>query len=251
LTVKFTFPESVIPGETVTASASVTAKSSAKVKTLSVEIFCYADRQLVKSVAQVILNDKKVRSSDSWQSSLAVTVPMNAQRAALIGTVTEVWEETTQYYNSYYPWPWYYPPYSYPYNYTVYYVYEPAYFIENKSVQQTVPLTYVLATTPEYEALKVEHNQLEQEYDALVTRHNELSSEYDSLRSEYDQTVAKYTELQSQYNSTVQELNTYRTLTYVLVLVAAALAVGLSFLLLRNRRSVRPSLHGDGVHNTD
>ncbi len=248
MTVQFTFPESADPGETVTISVSTTARSSGKAISFSIEVFSYVDRQLVKTTSEKVVKDKKVRSGDTWQTSLAVVVPTNAQRAAMIGTVTEVWEETTSYYSPYYLpryyyWPYYpyYPPYPYNYNYTVYYyVYEPSYVVTQKSSQQTLPLTYVLATTPEYEELVKKHEQLRQKYDELVAKHNELSSKYDSLRADYDQTVSKYKQLQSDYNSTTLELGNYRLITYVLMIVAAALGFALIFVLFRRRQVASP-----------
>jgi hypothetical protein len=241
LTVKFTFPESADPGNSVTISATTTAKANTKVDSLSIEVFTYVDQQLVKAAAATVLTNQRVREGDNWQTTLVVSIPSNAQRSSMIGTVTEVWEEMANYYSPYYSpydayyayYP-YYPPY--PYDYTVFYVYEPSYIITEKSSQQTVPLTYVLATTPEYEALLAKHQRLQRDYDALSARYNELSSKYDSLRSDYNLTVSKYTQLQSDHNATTLELGTYKVLTYALIVVAVALGAALGFFLFQRRR---------------
>jgi len=245
LTVQFTFPESADPGRTVTISATTTAKANKKVNSLSIEVFAYVDRQLAKVATATVLKEQKIRSGDTWQTTLAVTIPLNAQRSTVIGTVTEVWEETSSYYPSsyyltyypYHPYDPYYPPY--PYN-TIFYAYQPSYVVTQKSSQQTLPLTYVLATTPEYDQLLAKHEQLQQEYDALVARHNELSSKYESLRADYDQTVSKYNQLESNYNTAVLELANYKTLTYILIVVAVALCAALVFLLVQRRRVTQP-----------
>lgn len=251
-TVQFTFPESADPGKTVTVSATTTAKANKKVNSLSIEVFAYVDRQLAKVATATVLKEQKIRSGDTWQTTLAVTIPLNAQRSTMIGTVTEVWEETSSYYSSwyylpYYPYHPYYPYYDpypyyppYPYNYTVFYAYQPSYVVTEKSSRQTLPLTYVLATTPEYDQLLAKHEQLQQEYDALVARHNELSSEYESLRADYDQTVSKYNQLESNYNTAVLELANYKTLTYILIVVVVALGAALVFLLVQRRRVTQP-----------
>lgn len=248
LTVQFTFPESAEPGRAITISAFTTAKASKKVNSLSIEIFAYVDKQLVKEAAATVLTDKKVRSGDTWQTTLVAAIPSNAERSTMIGTVTELWEETTSYgYSPYhYSWP-YYPYYShdpydpyypyYPFNYTIYYAYEPSYVTVEKSSRQTVPLTYVLATTPEYEELSARHKELQQEYDTLVAKHNELSSQYESLRKDYDRTVLEYNQLQSTYNATTLELGNYKIATYALVLVSVALGAALVFLLFQSRRA--------------
>jgi hypothetical protein len=249
LTVQLTFPESADPGKTITISATTTARANKKVNSLSIEVFTYVDQQLAKVATATVLKEQKIRSGDTWQTTLAVTIPLNAQRSTMIGTVTEVWEETTSYYSSsyylpyypyypYYPYDPYYPPY--PYNYTISYVYEPSYVVTEKSSQQTVPLTYVLATTPEYEQLLATHKQLQQEYDALVAKHNELSSKYESLRVDYDQTVSRYNQLESNYNTAVLELANYKTLTYILIVVAVALGAAFVFLLVQRRRVIQP-----------
>ena len=249
LTVQLTFPESADPGKTITISATTTARANKKVNSLSIEVFTYVDQQLAKVATATVLKEQKIRSGDTWQTTLAVTIPLNAQRSTMIGTVTEVWEETTSYYSSsyylpyypyypYYPYDPYYPPY--PYNYTIFYVYEPSYVVTEKSSQQTVPLTYVLATTPEYEQLLAKHKQLQQEYDALVAKHNELSSKYESLRVDYDQTVSRYNKLESNYNTAVLELANYKTLTYILIVVAVALGAAFVFLLVQRRRVIQP-----------
>jgi len=239
MNVQFSFPDSADPGQTITVTATSTARSSAKVISLLIEIYAYVDRQLVRAASETVLANKQVRSGNSWQSTLSVTVPYAAQRSAIIGTVKEIWEErtTTYYYSSMPFWPYspYYPPYP-PYNYTAYYVYTPSYVVTEKSSQQTTPLTYVLATTPEYEALAQKYEQLQQDYDKLTAQYNDLVSKYDSLRSEYDQTVSRYNQLQSNYNSATAELDSYKTYTYILVVVAVALGAAVVFLLMQRHQ---------------
>jgi len=256
LTVQFSFPDSAEPGKTITVSAVTTAKASKKVNRLSIEVFTYVDKQLLKEAEATVLENKKVRSGDTWQTTLIVTVPISAERSAMIGTVTEVWEETTSYSPYYYSWPYYpyypygpyypydpyyaYDPYRpYPLNYTIRYVYQPSYVVTEKSSRQTVPLTYILATTPEYEELATKHKELEQGYDALVAKHNDLSSEYESLRTDYDRIVSNYKQLESDYNTTRLELGDYKIFTYALALVSLALGIAVVFLLLQRGRAAR------------
>ncbi len=250
MNVQFSFPDSADPGQTITVTATSTARSSAKVISLVIEIYAYVDRQLVRAASETVLANKQVRSGNSWLTTLSVTVPYTAQRSAIIGTVKEIWEETTTYYYSSLPfWPYspYYPPYP-PYNYTAYYVYTPSYVVTEKSSQQTTPLTYVLATTPEYEALAQKYEQLQRDQDKLTAQYNDLVSKYDSLRSEYDQTVSRYNQLQSDYNSATAELDNYKNYTYVLVVVAVALGAAVVFLLLRRREVVEPPTQHKARH---
>lgn len=236
-TVQFTFPESADPGKTITISTVTTAKVSEKANSLSIEVYVYVNRQLTKATSATVLTNRRVYSGNTWQTTLTVTIPPNVDRSMMIGTVTEVWEETSSHYYSYGYWPYYpyyYPPY--PHNYTIYYVYEPSYITVQKSSQQTLPLTYVLATTPEYEELSARHKELQQKYDSLLAKHNELSSKYESLRSDYDQLVSKYNELGSEYKAASLEISNFKIYTYVLIVVTLALAGVVAFLILQRRQ---------------
>jgi hypothetical protein len=250
-TVQFTFPESADPGNTITISTTTTAKTSEQVDSLSIGVFAYVNRQLVQTTSAAVLTNKQVYSGNTWQTTLAMTVPPNANRSMMMGTVTEVWEETITYHNSYAYWPYqryYYPPdrtgyaanNAYPYRYTMYYLDEPSYVTVQKSSQQTLPLTYVLATTPEYEQLSAQQKQLQQEYDSLLAKNSELSSKYESLRSDYDQLVSKYNQLGSEYNAASQELSNFRTYTYVLIVVTVALTAAVALLLFDRRHVSEP-----------
>jgi len=237
-TVQLTFPESADPGNTITISTTTTAKSSGQVDNLSIEVLTYVNRQLTKATSATVLTSRQVHSGNTWQTTLTVTISPNADRSVMVGIVTETWEETSSYYDSYrylsyYP---YYNP-SYPYNYTMYYVYEPSYVTVQKSSQQTLPLTYVLATTPEYEQLSAQHKALLQQYDDLLAKHNELSSKYEALRSDYDQLTSKYNQLGSEYKATSSELSAFRIYTYVLIVITIGLAAAVAFLVFRTRQA--------------
>jgi hypothetical protein len=238
-TVQLTFPESADPGNTITISTTTTAKSSGQVDNLSIEVYTYVNRQLAKATSATVLTNSQVYSGNTWQTTLSATIPPNADRSVMLGIVTETWEEMSSYYDSYGYFP-YYPYYysSYPYNFTMYNVYEPSYVTVQTSSQQTLPLTYVLATTPEYEQLSAQHKALQQEYDSLVAKDNELSSKYDSLRSDYDQLTSKYNQLGSEYNATSLELSDFRIYTYVLIAIVIGLAAAIAFLVFGRRQTV-------------
>jgi outer membrane murein-binding lipoprotein Lpp len=246
-TVQFTFPASASPGNTITISTIATAKASVTVTSLSIDIFAYTNQQLAKATSSTIVSDKEVSSGTNWQTTLTVAIPPNTNRSMMVGTLTEIWKETTtssnypsnywQYYSSNYPYyyPYYYP--SYAHNYTYYYVYQPTYIPTSvtvqKSSQQTLPLTYVLATTPEYESVSAQYAALQQEYNALVAKQNDLTSKYDSLKSDYNQLASNYGQLKSENEAAAAELGNYRTYTYVLIIVTAALVVALVFLMFQ------------------
>ena len=238
-TVQLTFPESADPGETITVSTTTTAKSSGIVDSLSIEVFMYVNRQLAKAASATILTDKQVHSGNTWQNTLTATIPPNADRSVMVGIITETWEDTSSYYGSYgyLPYYSYYYP-SYPYNFTMYYVYEPSYVTVEKSSQQTLPLTYVLATTPEYEQLLVQHKALRQEYDGLLAKDSELSSKYEALRSDYDELTSRYNQLASEYKATGLELSNFRIYAYVLIAAVIGLGAVIAFLVFERRHAV-------------
>jgi outer membrane murein-binding lipoprotein Lpp len=238
-TVQLNFPESADPGNTITISTTTTAKSSGQVDNLSIEVLTYVNRQLAKATSATVLTNRQVHSGNTWQTTLTVTISPNADRSVMVGIVTETWEEMSNYYDSYgySPYYQYYYP-SYPYNFTMYYVYEPSYVTVQKSSQQTLPLTYVLATTPEYEQLSAQYKALLQEYDSLLAKHNELSSNYEALRSDYDQLASKYNQLGSEYKATSLELSDFRTYTYVLIVITIGLAAAVAFLVFRTRQAI-------------
>jgi len=238
-TVQLTFPESADPGDTITVSATTTAKSSGEVDNLSIEVFAYVNRQLAKAASATVLTNKQVNSDNTWQNTLTVAIPPNADRSVMIGIVTETWEDVSSYYGSYgyLPYyPYYYP--SYPNNPATYYVYEPSYVTVQKSSQQTLSLTYVLATTPEYDQLSAQHKALQQEYDSLLAKQNDLSSKYEALRSDYDQLTSKYNQLGSEYKATGLELSNFRIYTYVLIAIAIGLAAAIAFLVFGRRQAI-------------
>jgi hypothetical protein len=251
-TVQFTFPGSADPGNTITISTITTAKASETVKSLSIDVYAYVNEQLAKTTSTAVLANKNVYSGNTWQTTLTLTIPTNANRSVLVGTVTEVWQEITggyyygtdywPYYNPYYT-PYHYPHYSssYPVNSMYQYTMEPSYVSVEKSSQQSLPLTYVLATTPEYEQLSAQHKELQQEYDSLVAKHNELVSTYESLRSDYDQLTSKYNQLDLEHRATTAELDFYKTITYVLIVITVALAGGLAFLAFQRKRAANQS----------
>jgi hypothetical protein len=253
-TVQFTFPESADPGNTITISTTTTAKSSGQADNLSIEVLAYLNRQLAKTTSTTILTNQQVQSGKTWQTTLTVIIPPNADRSVMVGIVNETWEEISSYYNSYGYLPYYqsypnsYPYQSYPNSYPYYpynYVNEPPYATVQKSSQQTLPLTYVLATTPEYEQLYTQDKALRQEYDSLVATNNELASKYEALRSDHDQLTSKYNQLGSEYAATNSELNNFKTYTYVLIVAAIALAAAVVFLALGRRGTVERSAKQD------
>ena len=112
-TVQFTFPATADPGNAITISVATTAKASGRVDSLSIDVFVYVNQQLSKVGSASILSNKQVSSGNSWQSTLTVTIPSNAVRSEMTGTVTEVWEDMTYNNAYYYSDYWMYSPYYY------------------------------------------------------------------------------------------------------------------------------------------
>jgi hypothetical protein len=75
----------------------------------------------------------------------------------------------------------------------------------------------------------------------LLAKHNELVSTYESLRSDYDQLTSRYNQLDLEHRATTAELDFYKTITYVLIVITVALATGLAFLAFQRNRAANES----------
>jgi len=93
--------------------------------------------------------------------------------------------------------------------------------------KETGPLTYVLATTPEYVQLKAD-------YDKLNTDHSKLSSDYSNLNSRYTKLNEEQQRLLSENESLAQALAITRAVMCSFV-VGVAVVAGLMYLQKKGR----------------
>ena len=103
--VYFVYPTSASPGQSEQISVTTTATSGANIISFSIDISSFVNGQPMKLASQTILGSTTVQTGAKWQTLFTVNVPADAQAGPLIGTVTEVWQQSS---GSYYSSPYYY-----------------------------------------------------------------------------------------------------------------------------------------------
>jgi len=213
------YPANGKPGETITASITATAKKDCEVQDLSVELFVYSASGDPRSIGSTsIAKQVSVVSGNSFQKSAAYTIPTDAPRSFLMAVASETIRTYSYTYSYYYGYPywWWYNASRYWWGwYPVYYGW--------RSYADTVdkeagPLTYVLATTPEYIQLKAD-------YDKLTSDHNKLSSEYSALTTRYTRLSEEHQRLITENENLTQALALTRVLVYCLIVGIVVVAV--------------------------
>jgi len=246
--VTVTFPETTKPGDSILISVSATARSSVRVRDLSVQVLAYMEGGDLQSVGSASLaTDKSVSKGNTLQKEFSLTVPTNTLRGALVAVVSETTGSTGYsyysypgyYYPGYYGYNYgYYPYYDY-YNYTgpywyyphYYYYYYPEAYSKEYVESKALPGPYVLADTPEYISLK-------SDYDKLSSDYQQLSSEHDELSVKYQAATDRNNELDNKLSVANQDLNTTRILAFVFVAATIILAIFVAYLLYGRRRTV-------------
>ena len=253
-----TFPKNVKPGDSILISVSATARSSVRVRDLSVQVLAYVEGGDLQSVGSASLaTDQSVSKGNTLRKEFSLTVPTNILRGALVAVVSETTQSTGYSYYSYpgYYYPGYYNYGYYPYynnynyynyyNYTGPYWYYPYYYsyyypetyskeyVESKAL----PGPYVLADTPEYISLK-------SDYDKLSSDHQQLSSKYDELSVKYQAATDRNNELDNKLSVATQDLNTTRILAFVFVAATIILAVFVAYLLYGRKGTVGTPVAG-------
>lgn len=245
--VTLTFPKNTKPGDSILISVSATARSSVRVRDLSVQVLAYVEGGDLQSVGSASLAaDQSVSKGNTLRKEFSLTVPTNILRGALVAVVSETTRSTGYTYYSYpgyyypgYYYYGYYPYYDYYHNYTGPYWYYPYYnyyyypetyskeYVESKAL----PGPYVLADTPEYISLK-------SDYDKLSSDYQQLSSKHDELSVKYQEATERNNELNDKLSVATQDLNTTRILAFVFVAATIILAVFVAYLLYGRRRTV-------------
>ena len=235
--ITLTFPSSEVPDNSVTISFNANSKNYVRVKEMVFKVSVHDKSGNLREIfSETIIENSRLDKGDTIQKSFSFRIPGDAQRGALIGEVSETTGPRTSssYYYSYsysstYPYAYYYYPYSYePYYYSSYY-YEPYYYTpyyepysystSRESVDYKITsLTYVLASTPEYEELKTE-------YDSLNIRHEELSYNNDELSEDLDIAKTEILNLQNTQLEILQDLDSSSYLMYTFGISTTALAI--------------------------
>jgi len=213
-----TYPMNGKPGETITIAVTATAKKDCEVQDLSVEFFAYSGSGDPRSIGSAsVVKQTNVVSGNSFQKSTALTIPADAPRSFLMAVASETVRTYTYMYSYYYVYPywWWYNASRYWWWHPVYYGYRSYLDTVDK---ETGPLTYILATTPEY-------TQLKADYDKLTSEYNKLSSDQAALNTRYNRLNDEYQRLLVERENLTQELALTRIFLYCLAVAVAVVAV--------------------------
>lgn len=231
--IEVTYPASVKPGDTATVSVSATSKASTYVRDLIVEILVPStggDLRLVTSIS--VVRETSVRSGDRFSRTATVTVPTDTPRSFMMATASE--NVRTYYYSYYYPYT--YPYYRWSHNQSYYWYWWPVYYsyrTYSDSVETGIaPLSYVLATTPEYIQLKADYDRLSEDY-------TELTDRYARLQTDYDNVVAK--------NESLDAALAMTRIALIAVVVAVAVVTVVLLLQKQGKIVIRSPVAAKGV----
>ena len=254
------FPATEVPDNSVTIQFNADSKNYVRVKEMVFKVSVYDKSGNLREIfSETIIENSRLDRGDTIQKSFSFRIPGDAERGALIGEVSETTGPSTysSYYSFYpsyyygynysstYPYAYYHYPYSYePYYYSPYYYepyyytpyYEPYYYSTSReSVDYKIAsLTYVLASTPEYEELKTD-------YDSLSIRYEELSYDNDELSEDLNIAKTEILNLQNTQLEILQDLSSSRYLMYTFGISTIALAIlaGLLGFMLLNKNNTK------------
>jgi len=229
--VTLTFPKTANSGDSILISITAEARSSIRVRDLSIQILAYMEGGDLQSIGSTSLaTDQYVYKANKLHKEFSITISTNIPRGALVSVVSETTRSTTYTYYSYYPYYYGYYPYYYgsdstPYWYYPYYYgyYYPETYSQEYIESKALPGTYVMAPTPEYV-------QLKSEYDKLSSDYQQLSSQYNEVQVKYQQATEQNRELSNQLSSANQNLNYATILAIVFLATTIIMAVFAGYL---------------------
>lgn len=183
------YPSTVKPADGVTITATATSKSSVYVLELMVEILVPSTGGDMRSIYSMsLVKDTSTSYGSTYSKSAVVTVPNEVLRSFMMATVVQN-VRTYSYSYSYYPYSYYYPYYRSWYNYSNGRYWWPTYYVTRSysDIENGLaPLSYILATTPEYTQLKGEYDKLRTNYARLSEENSALTARVSKLQTDYD-----------------------------------------------------------------
>jgi len=233
LNIQSQYPSEVLPGASATIHVQATARSAFELLSLTAQIYYVDGTSLLQLATSTLASNSYMRSGDSLSRDIQVSIPQDAPRTSLMAAFSEkVQVPYTDY--SYYYYPYYLVNYSsyhygyyyyYPYYYPAYYAIYPSYSYASTTDDGIAPLSYIKATTPEYQALQQQFNQTQAENQKLQQQLTQLQSQNQQLQ----QNLQNAQNINSQQNSTIadlrQELDSSKVMTQNLQTISVALAI--------------------------
>jgi len=230
LNVQLTYPSQVLPGQSVTINLTAQAKDNFQLTSLAVQVYLADQSNLRQLLSTTVTQNTVMTSGNQINKQIQVTVPSDASRTSLVALVTESVGLTSNsyaygnpYWNGYNNWYGTSYPYYYYSNPSIYYgsYYFGSYVSSNyqsSSDNAIAPLSYVLATTPEYAALQSQYQQLQAQNQQFQTQNQHLLQQLQALQNS---TAQK----DSTINNLNNQLSSARTTTTLVGIVAVVLAI--------------------------
>jgi len=234
LNVQLAYPSQVLPGESVTVNLTAQARDNFVLSSLTMQVYSADQNNLRQLLSTVVASNTIMQSGQQINKQIEVNVPSGASRTSLIAQLSESIGTTgaSSYpFNPYaYPYPygngaWYqygayptYPYYYFGYSYspTTYYPIYPStsYNVQGGADDGIAPLSYILATTPEYVTAQMQNQQ-------LLSQNQQLQQEIQALQNST-----------AQKDNTISNLNTQLSYAQGTTIVAEIVAVILAIALV-------------------
>jgi hypothetical protein len=242
LNIQLTYPSQVLPGQLAIINLTAQAKDSFQLTSLTVQVYSADQNNLRLLVSTIVAANTVMPSGQQIDKQIQVTVSSSASRTSLIAQVIESVSTASYAYNpatnpyanpSAYQYGLYpsYPSYYFGYSYspTTYYSLYPSYYYnyQGTSDDAIAPLSYVLATTPEYVTLQSQYQQLQ-------LQNRQLQRQVQTLQNSTAQKDSTINDLNNQLSS-VQGTN------IVVEIVAVILAIALVAVAALHFKSTRPA----------
>jgi hypothetical protein len=227
LNAQLTYPSEVLPGQSVTVNVKAQAKDGFQLASLTVQVYLADQSNLRQLVSATVAQNLWMASGNQINKDVQATVPLDASRTSLIALVSESVRTSYYDYSYYYPfWSSYFSSnyassYSYPYYYFMY----PSYYYTTTSDDVVAPLSYVKATTPEYNALQSQYQQLQQTLNATQAQNKKLQQDLQTAQGSISQKDSTIGDLNRQLASTQNTTTLLEIIALILVAVTVVLAI--------------------------
>jgi len=228
LSVQISYPSEILPGQTMTVNIQAKATDYFRLVSLTLDAYYSDGTSLRKVGTYTVFSDVSMSQGNVLNKDVQVTVPLDVPRTSLIAVLSESVRVTYSYYDYsyvYYPYVYYYPyNYSYYYYYPAYYMY-PTYYYVTVSDTGVTSLSYIKATTPEYQTLQTDYQNLQQQLSNVQAQNQQLQQELQTQQNLVAQKDAALSTLNTQLasaQSLIQILN-----VAILVLTGLIIALGI------------------------
>ena len=201
LNVQLTYPSQVQPGQSVTVNVQAEATDSFQLGSLTMQIYVANPNNLEQVASVTVAQNVPMSVGGRLNKNVQVTVPQNAQRTSMMARLSENITLTI---------------------FIVYNNVEAAPYVSAASDDAITPLSYIMATTPDYSALQGQYEQLQQTLNQTQTQVSQQKTLLSTKNATINQLNEQLHELIIYANTTVE---TYQGLSLLLGFVAAALAI--------------------------